>query len=192
MVRGGLVCSHEGIVRADERVPDQALRPSELAVSCRRAAEAAVLEPELFGESSRLGTVDANAWLERGAPAGDAGPTGARAYLAIMRSPDPGERTEQTVEPKIRQEHPGATIASDAERRLGTAGYAVCLRGFLPDDQVLPSAMRSNAANAGFFSPPAEIRPDCQPFRFVSSLSRNQSIMPIRGFARAIAKAVFK
>ena len=54
------------------------------------------------------------------------------------------------------------------------------------------AAISSNAVNDGFFFPAAVIRPDCQPLRFVSSLSRNQSIMSTRGFARAIAKACFR
>ncbi len=47
----------------------------------------------------------------------------------------------------------------------------------------------SKAANDGFFTPLYVIRPDCQPERFGSSLSRNQSIMSIRGFFRAIPNA---
>src|SRR5262249_8755493 len=46
-----------------------------------------------------------------------------------------------------------------------------------------------NALNEGFFAPLAVIRPDCQPFGFGSSRSRNQSIMSIRGFFRASVKA---
>ena len=46
-----------------------------------------------------------------------------------------------------------------------------------------------NAANAGFFLPVAVSSPDCQPARVGSSLSRNQSIMSMRGFLRAIANA---
>ncbi len=42
----------------------------------------------------------------------------------------------------------------------------------------------ANAANDGFFLPPMVISPDCQPPRFGSSLSRNQSIMSTRGFLR--------
>ena len=41
------------------------------------------------------------------------------------------------------------------------------------------------AANAGFFLPAAVSRPDCQPAIVGSSLSRNQSIMSMRGFACA-------
>src|SRR5438067_6343600 len=51
------------------------------------------------------------------------------------------------------------------------------------------SAIFMKAENAGFFAPRTLIRPDCHPFRFGSSLSRNQSIMSMRGFFRAIANA---
>ena len=51
------------------------------------------------------------------------------------------------------------------------------------------AAIRMNAAKAGFFLPDAVRRPDCQPARLGSSLSRNQSIMSTRGFLRAIANA---
>ena len=50
-----------------------------------------------------------------------------------------------------------------------------------------PVATLTKAFHAGFFLPDTVSRPDCQPPRVGSSRSRNQSIMSMRGFLRAIA-----
>jgi hypothetical protein len=44
-----------------------------------------------------------------------------------------------------------------------------------------------NVSNDGFLCPVTVMKPDCQPLRRGSSWARNQSIIVIRGFRRAIA-----
>ena len=112
-----------------------------------------------------------------------------------------------------------AQLAADAalRRTLGEAGrervirryrverliddvdelYRVIVQWFQLGDPRVPQrptqrdcARRSaKAANDGFLAPVAVIRPDCHPLRLGSSLSRNQSIIWMCGFARAIPKA---
>ena len=54
-----------------------------------------------------------------------------------------------------------------------------------------PRGIERNALQAGFFFPRAVSSPDCQFPTAGSSRTRNQSIMSMRGFFRAIANACF-
>jgi SAM-dependent methyltransferase len=101
--------------------------------------------------------------------------------LGGRRDPQFGGARARLARAVAAREAPGGTLRElpchgGQARRYGTVAAAIFMK----------------AANAGFFAPRAVIKPDCQPLRFGSSLSRNHSIMSMRGFFRAMPNACFR
>ena len=77
-----------------------------------------------------------------------------------------------------------------AKRRVANSDKARAVIG--TPERAAYGVSERKAAKDGLRFPPSVIRPDCQPPTPGSSLSRNQSIMSMRGFARAIANDSFR